>query len=294
MLAVGKRNWRLWAGTIVVLAIAMLLVVPPSGAYTIRDFDPVRTADLELRMWQAYYAKENVRLFGLLVVLLREQYHYSWASALLQGSRLARAAARFGNAKSDYERSLPELTDAYAAARRRFDAHFDPAAVAKAELAWWVARRVPGRNAPEQVGELIAEEYALLYEVPIAAVREAAVLRARAGALRDSQATQPDWQTIGRLLDESYRKLSTAVRSVPSSSVRRTTYNRCQNVAAVGRRLGPGARSGAHRRTGGARRTHLPADPWRHNPHLARSRLALHAARQRSTTAADRPLSAVL
>jgi hypothetical protein len=166
MLAVGRRNWRVWAAAIAALAIAMLLVVPPSGVHSIRDFDPVRTADLELRMWQAYYAKANVRLFGLLVVLLREQYHYSWMSAVLQGSRLARAAARFGNATSDYEQSLPQLTDAY-------------------------------------------------YEVPVDVVRESAILRARAAALRDSQAAQPDWPTIARLLDESYRKLFLALRSVP-------------------------------------------------------------------------------
>ena len=163
MLAFGRRRWSLWVGAITVLTLAMVALVPPSGARSIREFDPVRTADLELRMWQAYYAKENARLFGLLVVLLREQYHYSWASAVLQGSRLARAAARFGNATSDYERSLPELTASYAAAQRRFDSHFDPAAVARAELAWWVARRVPGRDAPEQVGELIAQELSLIH-----------------------------------------------------------------------------------------------------------------------------------
>lgn len=213
MLALGKRNWRSWIVVVAVLAAAMVAVIPPGGARSLRDFDPARTANLELRMWQAYYSKENVRLFGLLVQLLREQYHYSWAQAVLQGSRLARAAARFGNATSDYERSLPELTDAYAAARRRFGASFDPAAVARAELAWWVARRIPGQNAPEQVGELIAHEYALLYEAPIDSVREAAVLRARAAWLRDNQAASPDWTTVARLLDESYRKLSAALNA---------------------------------------------------------------------------------
>jgi len=91
MLAVGKRNWPLWTIGIVVLALAMILVVPPAGARSLRDFDPARTADLELRMWKAYYAKENARLFGWLVVLLREQYHYSWGSAIVQAAHLARA-----------------------------------------------------------------------------------------------------------------------------------------------------------------------------------------------------------
>lgn len=212
MLAFGKRRWGIWTVAVALLAAAMIAAVPPSGARSIREFDAAHTADLELRMWQAYYAKENVRLFALLVRLLRGQYHYSWAEAVLQGSRLARAAARFGNATADYERSLPELTDAYAAARRRFNAGFDPEAVARAELAWWIARRIPGQNAPEQIGELIAREYALLYEAPLDAVREAAVLRARAAALRDAQAARPDWTTIGRLLTLSYQTLHTALQ----------------------------------------------------------------------------------
>ncbi len=48
-------------------------------------------------MWQAYYAKERARLFALLVTLLHEQYHYSWATATLEGFHLARAAATFGD-----------------------------------------------------------------------------------------------------------------------------------------------------------------------------------------------------
>lgn len=212
MLAFRNHNWRVWTAAVALLAIAMLAFVRPGGARSIRAFDPQRTADLELRMWQAYYAKQNVRLFGLLVMLLREQYHYSWAQAALQGSRLARAAARFGSATSDYERSLPELTGAYAAARQQLGGHFDPAAVARAELAWWVARRVPGQNAPDQVGELIAREYALLYEAPIEAVRESAVLRARAAWLRDKEAAHPDWPTIAALLNESYQRLHAALQ----------------------------------------------------------------------------------
>ena len=35
-------------------------------------------------MWQAYYAKERVRLFTLLTTMLREQYHYSWATASIE------------------------------------------------------------------------------------------------------------------------------------------------------------------------------------------------------------------
>jgi hypothetical protein len=141
------------------------------------------------------------------VTLLREQYHYSWATATREGFYLARAAATFGDATSNYERVLPDLEWAYTIAQRWLDAGFDPRQVARAELAWWVARRTPGQNAPDQVGRLIAEEYALLYEAPVADMMAAAELRAEAGAMRDAGATQPDWPAIGRLLNESYRQL---------------------------------------------------------------------------------------
>lgn len=183
----------------------------PAGPRTLRRFEPARLADLELRMWQAYYAKKNVRLFALLVTMLREQYRYSWATATREAFHLARAAATFGNARSNYDQVLPDLESGYTIARDWLGARFDPKAVARAELAWWVARRIPGQDSPEHVGDLIADSYALLYETSRDVVRESGRLRARAAAIRDSQASAPDWMTIGRLLDQSYVALHDAV-----------------------------------------------------------------------------------
>jgi len=200
------------AALLVALALAgattYAVTAAPAGPRSIRRFEPDRLADLELRMWQAYYARQNVRLFGLLLSTLREQYHYSWTVAAREGFHLARAAATFGNARDHYDAVLPDLEAAYTTAGRWLNAGFDPRAVARAELAWWVARRVSGQNDPAQVGALIADEYALLYEAPRAAVERAALLRAQAAAMRDAHAAQPDWDAIGRLLRESYRDLA--------------------------------------------------------------------------------------
>jgi hypothetical protein len=164
-------------------------------------------------MWQAYYGKERARLFGLLVTLLHEQYRYSWAIATVEGLHLARAAARFADLKENYDVVLPDLEAAYAKLRSWTGAGFDPRAVARAELAWWVARRIPEHNSPEQVGRLIADEYALLYETSRERVADAALLRAEAAALRDAHATSPDWNAIARLLQQSYRELLLAAAS---------------------------------------------------------------------------------
>ena len=204
---------------LVMVSCPVLLVVlyfgflsTPAGPRSLRAFDADRMADLELDMWQAYYRKERLRLFNGLVVTLREQYRYRWADAVRAGFHLAKAASTFGDARSDYDRVLPDLEAAYAMARNWTHSRFDPAAVARAELAWWAARRIPGQNSAEQVGSLIATEYALLYEVPQDRVLNAALLRARAAKLRDDTGDRADWSAIGHMLRQSYRELAAAVR----------------------------------------------------------------------------------
>jgi hypothetical protein len=65
----------------------------------------------------------------------------------------------------------------------------------------------PRREQAEHVGELMAEEYALFYEMWRTKMVGAATLRAQAARLRDDEARQPDWDAIRRLLEQSYREL---------------------------------------------------------------------------------------
>jgi hypothetical protein len=189
-----------------------IFVHTPAGPRSLRAFDPGRVAQLELGMWQAYYGKRNIQLFSLLVVMLREQYRYTWARAAMAGFYLARPAARFAGMKGDYELVLPDLERAFTIARDWTGAGYDPAAVARAELAWWVARRDDRTNSVDHVGLLIAELYAKYYEVPLYSVAEAGRLRAEAAARRDEGGARADWEKIGRLLDASYRTLHAALQ----------------------------------------------------------------------------------
>ena len=145
-----RRWWALVVACVAAAATTYALTAAPAGPRSLRAFDPDRTAALELDMWQAYYAKERVRLFRLLVTLLREQYHYPWSTAAIEGFHLARAAATFGDATSQYETVLPDLEKGYATARQWLGAGFDPGRVARAELAWWVARRTKGAERPRE------------------------------------------------------------------------------------------------------------------------------------------------
>src|SRR5579859_1076017 len=200
------------AAVLVAIGVVATALMPPRGPRSLRVFDPDREAALELDMWQAYYAHENLRLFRGLVTLLHEQYRYPWGKSLRAGFYLARAARTFGDSRSEYERVLPDLERAYAIAKDWTGASFEPAEVARAELAWWVARRVPGQDSPDNVGRLIARENALLFGVPDARVLHASVLRARAGRLRDDGGANADWPQVSGLLHQSYAELHAAVQ----------------------------------------------------------------------------------
>jgi hypothetical protein len=198
---------------ITIVAVAVLAVLffrAPAGPRSLRTFEPNRLADLEVDMWQAYYRKENVRLFRDLLVTLHEQYNYSWAQATVTGFYLARAASSFATMTGDYDRAIPDLERAFARIRTWTNATFDPAAVARAELTWWVARRIPGQDSAEQVGRLIADENALIFDVPAARLLAPSVLRAQAGKLRDDGGLN---RRLGHRVKALARVVSGAARS---------------------------------------------------------------------------------
>ena len=200
--------------------LAALALTPPRGPRSMRQFDPARLADLEVRHVAGVLREESAsRLFTLLVTMLHEQYRYSWATATIEAFHLARAAATFGDLRGGYEVVLPDLEAAYATAKSWTGRGFDPRAVARAELAWWVARRVPGRNSPEQVGSPDRRRVR-------AAVRDAAGSRAGRGALAGGGGgvARRAGRTAGlgddrSLLLQSYRDLPLRSRR-PTCSVR--------------------------------------------------------------------------
>jgi hypothetical protein len=183
------------------------------------DFDPDRLALLELRMWKAYYRRQPARLFGNLVLGLREQAGTSWPRALLAATYLTRAAVGFARATGDYERFAPDVARGYRT--MGLPAVVDVEVVAREELRWWVVRREIGLAAGVEAGTTITRLYAAFYKVPEDRVAEAGRLRGLAAEVRDRGATDdPDgptgrgdayWPEVQRLLLGSYRSLSEAV-----------------------------------------------------------------------------------
>ena len=170
-------------------------------------------------MWKAYYRRQPARLFGTLVLGLREQAHVGWPRALVAAVFLTRAAVGFARATGDYERFAPDVARGYRWLGLPDDVDLE--AVAREELRWWVVRREIGLAAGAAAGETIARLYAALYRVPVETVAEAGRLRGLAAEVRDRGATDdPDgptgagaayWPEVSRLLRESYRSLAAAL-----------------------------------------------------------------------------------
>lgn len=189
-----------------------------------RDFDPDELARLETRMWKAYYRRQPLRLFVLLVRALRAQAQVSWPRALRASLLLTRAAAGFARATGDYERYAPDIGRGYRTLG--LPDHVDVEAVARHELRWWVVRREIGLAAGQAAGDSITDLYAALYDVPRESVAEAGRLRGLAAEVRDRGASDdPEgpraagsayWPEVARLLRDSYRSLRSALDSSPS------------------------------------------------------------------------------
>jgi hypothetical protein len=182
-------------------------------------FDADKLATLETRMWKAYYRRQPARLFGWLVLGLREQAQVSWPTALAASVHLSRAAAGFARADDDYDRFAPDIGRAYRLLGLPDDV--DATEVARRELRWWVVRREMGLSSGTAAGDAITALYAAIYPAPPDAVAEAGRLRGQAAEVRDrGAAADPDgsagpgrayWPEVARLLRDSYRSLKEAV-----------------------------------------------------------------------------------
>lgn len=215
------------------------------------DFDADELARLETRMWKAYYRRQPVRLFGLLVAAIHAQARVSWPRALGASLTLTWAAAGFARSTGDYVRFAPDIARAYR--MLGLPDHVDVEAVARHELRWWVVRREIGLTAGAAAGDSIADLYATLYDVPRERVAEAGRLRGIAAEIRDRGATEdPDgprgagtayWPEVARLLRESYRSLSAGLAPGGRGVGQRGT-------AGLGTASGAGPESGAGSESG--------------------------------------------
>ncbi len=193
-----------------------------------RSFDPVRLADLEYRAWVGYYLRQWPQVLIASIGLLRVGFGLDWHRTL-HGAWLALRAIQLW---APYPDNDPKRATAY---MRRFytlvalenGEPANPAKAAELEVDWWRVHRegqYRGRSRaiddPEPAEELVeslTRLYCYLYSEPEAALRPAAVHRARAMDLSDEwvrQGCPPDSRLLPMehaALVRSYAALLSAV-----------------------------------------------------------------------------------
>ena len=157
----------------------------------LRSFDPVRIADLEYRMWVAYYLRRWTHLLGALAGLLRMGFGTDVARILRGAWLMLRAAQLWAPfPDNDPDGARAHMHELYALVRLRFGEPADPALAANLEIDWWRAHRKrqyapdPAETGDELV-DSVTRLYCYLFGETEALVRPAAVHRVRAMDLSD-------------------------------------------------------------------------------------------------------------
>jgi hypothetical protein len=194
-----------------VLALLCVVALGAFVAWRVRGaravIDPDKLAAAETAMWQAYYAKDISALKQEICRMMEEQFGLGTMDARAVANDLAGAAIQFAF-RGGGDGVSGQLESAYKRLGQATGLRFDPAEAARAELAWWTARRTPGQDSPDEVGRRIARFYAVLYGEMRPGFAQAGLLRAQAARLRDQGGAHADWPEVQRLLQQSYRALA--------------------------------------------------------------------------------------
>jgi hypothetical protein len=178
----------------------------------LRSFDPVRIADLEYRAWVGYYLRRWPQVLVASVGLVRAGFGMDWIRTLHGAWLVLRANQLWAPfPDNDPERARACMRRFYALVRLSYGEPANPAKAAELEVDWWRAHREaqhsPTSAAPsEELIESITRLYCYLYGEPEAAMRLAAVERARAMDLSD-QWVRDGCQPASPLLPQEHAAL---------------------------------------------------------------------------------------
>ena len=157
----------------------------------LRSFDPVRIADLEYRAWVGYYLRRWPQVLVASVGLVRAGFGMDWIRTLHGAWLVLRANQLWAPfPDNEPERARACMRRFYALVRLSYGEPANPAKAAELEVDWWRAHR-EAQHSPESAAsaeelvESVTRLYCYLYGEPEAAMRLAAVERARAMDLSD-------------------------------------------------------------------------------------------------------------
>ena len=177
----------------------------------LRSFDPVRLADLEYRAWVGYYLHQWPRVLIASVGLVRMGFGMDWVRTLHGAWLVLRANQLWAPYPDNHPRQAEAcMRRFYALVRLAHGEPANPAKAAELEVDWWRVHRegqhqegqhrdgpqsADGAQPAEELVASLTRLYCYLYGEPEAALRPAAVHRARAMDLSDQwirEGCQPD------------------------------------------------------------------------------------------------------
>lgn len=195
-----------------------------------------RIAYLETELWKAYYHRQWLREFRLLIATHREFFHMGPLTAVRASYESARAAMAFAPLDaSDLPKARRYLLTYYPRVRRSLGCRMSAAELAGVELNYWVVHRAaarrrlaevasgrPADDEPtpaeiEPVVDAFAHLHAALFNQTPERMRESAVYRAQATAVVDrisgrySPDVPGDWRRVEALLRQAYAAIEEAV-----------------------------------------------------------------------------------
>jgi hypothetical protein len=185
-----------------------------------RRFNPEMIAYYETEGWRAYYDRNWLRAFGLMVQLSESQFHVPFPRSFLAVYHVIRASVAFVPRDHDLELVRRHLEQFYRIAAAANQGAFDPRAVADLELRYWVLHRelaeTPSADKRPLV-ECVAALHAALFGRAPADLWESALSRVQAAAAVDQITSRrsidpaADWALVESSLRRAYSQVKHAV-----------------------------------------------------------------------------------
>jgi hypothetical protein len=192
---------------------------PQRPGFDMRRFNPQMIAYYETEGWRAYYARNWLRAFGLMVCLSESQFHIPFPRSFLAVYHIIRASAAFVPRDHDLRVVSRHLEAFYRIAAEPSRGAFDPRAVADLELRYWVIHRelaeTPDADKRPLIECLAALHGALFGRAP-AEMWDSAVSRVAAADAVDritscrSADPSADWELVESSLRRAYSQVKQA------------------------------------------------------------------------------------
>jgi hypothetical protein len=187
-----------------------------------RLFDARKVAYYETQNYINYYLRRWPALMYVSVSFVKELFGLSWAQAVYVASLLARAEFAFAPKEHDLAQVEKLIRRLYEFIRRIHNESFDLDEVTRWEFKWWVVHReFFGQENNLAVVEALTNEYAALFQVEPARVREAAFYRAQAILFSDwwvMEGRDPHSLRLAQEEEAFYRSYS-ALRQVAAEHI---------------------------------------------------------------------------